>query len=83
MLNVYLHRLLHSSTTQYIDESSVHRAIALLSSPGPRDVNSTLTFLSDTSDKQYPIFRNGGKPDYVITVATGKLESLISCVFTI
>jgi len=55
-------------------ESSNHRHTRAGALCSPDSVNALLSILSDTDDKEYPFFREGGLPDFVKTVTLGLFD---------
>lgn len=56
--------------------SSEHRDTRFAELPIPQDLCSVLNVLGDTSDKQYPFYRNAVPPDDILTAVTGVFDLL-------
>lgn len=54
--------------------SSNHRHSRAGSMCSPESIHGLLSILSDTKDKEYPFFREGGMPDFVKTVTLGLFD---------
>lgn len=79
-MTLYFFRYLRIQTTELpkASRSSVHRHKAIEKHPKPETLSVVREILSDRSDPDYPIFRNGDKlPDVVVTVAVGTIYSLL------
>ncbi|OXA46807.1 uncharacterized protein LOC110855867 [Folsomia candida] len=73
----HCNRYLRIQTTELpkASRSSVHRHKAIEKHPKPETLSVVREILSDRSDPDYPIFRNGDKlPDVVVTVAVGVFD---------
>eukprot|EP00117_Sycon_ciliatum_P015507 scpid84639/ scgid15319/ len=70
IISTCVYRFVHTPEPQYVHMSSVHRTRALATLEGPTDSSSALNILSDTSDTEYPMYRNGASPDVLSTIAT-------------
>lgn len=57
-------------------ESSTHRHKTIGRHLPPNNVSKIKSILSDQSDPEYPVFRQGKKQDFVKTVAVGKINLL-------
>ncbi|KAH3761598.1 Peptidase C [Pelomyxa schiedti] len=71
--NTYLERVnqyVRMSVNQKPGNSTLHRAATLDAYGSPLNVDSLLGLLGDTSDPDYPIFRNGNAPDTLFTIST-------------
>jgi hypothetical protein len=55
--------------------SSRHRAARAKQMQNPESEQQLLDYISDTTDEQYPIFRNSSPTDGAKTVATGNQNS--------
>ncbi|XP_077990442.1 beta-alanyl-dopamine/carcinine hydrolase-like isoform X2 [Glandiceps talaboti] len=55
-------------------ESSVHRAARVNELPTPKNSTEMLKIMSDTANKDFPIYRNGRKPDCVVTAAIAAFD---------
>jgi len=69
--NMYLHS---DKVQQHSDDSSIHRKNVVDSYPIPKSPNDILKILGDTSDPQWPIFRNSNPPDCCSTVASALFD---------
>jgi len=59
---------------QYMEPSSLHRQARLNALPAPRSRNDVMSHLSDSADRDYPIFRPTTVATLILDGATGGLE---------
>lgn len=69
--NMYLHS---PQVSQYEDPSSEHRLARIKELPQAKNMTDILSYLGDTKDPQYPIYRTATPPDGAATVATALFD---------
>merc|ERR1712173_72785 len=71
--NMYKHLELQNITDK-IDASSVHRAAITDALPPPRTRADVMSILSDTTDPELPVFKNGTLATFILDGLTGQLD---------